>query len=418
MVRVLPSVRNSTLGFIVCLTLLPSLAAEHVQLLDYRLNEQIIQVPAGKNGRFHLQTTVFRPDGPGPFPLVIINHGKDAGAPSRQGRDRFIYMATAFVKRGYAVMVPMRRGFAGSTGRYIEYGCNMAANGLGQASDIRDTIDYAQHLSWIDSDRIVVAGQSYGGLATMALGTQDIPGVRGLINFAGGLKDNANRCDWRAELVKAFGSYGAGTTLPSLWMYGENDSLFGPELATRMHEAYVRAGGQARLVEYGAFRRDAHGLIGSREGEKVWWTETEQFLRRIGMPTRELYAVAPAPVIPKSDFAPLDDAEAVPFLHEAGRAAYREYLGKLSPRAFAVAPNGAWCWAEDGEDPDVRALATCEQKGGQRCRLYSIDNNVVWRDDEPKQQSTMTLMAASANAAGGPMKGGTATVGGSAADGK
>jgi dienelactone hydrolase len=414
MVRFLPSVRNSTLGLIVCLTLLPTLAAEHVQLLDYRLNEQIIQIPAGKNGRLHLQTTVFRPDGPGPFPLMIINHGKDAGAPSQQARDRFIYMATAFVKRGYAVMVPMRRGFAGSSGRYVEYGCNMAANGLGQASDVRDTIDYAQHLSWIDSDRIVVAGQSYGGLATMALGTLDVPGVRGLLNFAGGLRDNANRCDWRSELVKAFSTYGATNKLPSLWMYGENDSLFDPELVSRMHDAYVRAGGQARLVEYGAFRRDAHGMLGSREGEKVWWAETEHFLRRIGMPTQELYAVAPAPSIPKSDFAPLDDVEAVPFLREAGREAYKEYLSKLSPRAFAVGPNGAWCWAEDGEDPEIRALATCEQKGGQRCRLYSVDNNVVWRDDEPNKQRTMTLAAGDISRA----RGSNATVGNSAGDAK
>ena len=417
MVRVLPSVRNTTLGFIVCLTLLPTLAAEHVQLLDYRLNEQILQVPAGKGGHARLQTTVFRPDGPGPFPLIIINHGKDAGAPSQQARDRFIYMATAFVKRGYAVMVPMRRGFAGSTGRYVEYGCNMTANGLGQASDVRDSLDFARKLSWVDSDRIVVAGQSYGGLATLAMGTQHMPGVRVLINFAGGLRDNTNRCDWKSELVRAMRTYGGGSPLPSLWMYGENDSLFSPELVTRMHDAYVRAGGNARLVEYGAFRRDAHGLIGSREGEKVWWGETEQFLKRIGMPTAELYAVAPPPSIPKSDFAPLDDVDAVPFLREAGKLAYREYLSKLSPRAFALSANGAWCWAEDGEDPDIRALATCEAKGGQRCRLYSVDNNVVWRDDEPRKQSIMTL-AASDTAVSSAGKNGSTTVGGSAADSK
>ena len=414
MVRVLPSVRNTTLGFIVCLTLMPTRAAEHVQLLDYRLNEQIVQVPAGKGGRVRLQTTMFRPDGPGPFPLVIINHGKDAGAPSQQARDRFIYMATAFVKRGYAVMVPMRRGFAGSSGRYVEYGCNMTANGLGQASDVRDTLDFARGLPYIDSDRIVIAGQSYGGLATIALGTQNTPGVRGLINFAGGLRDNANRCDWRSELVRAMGTYGGASKLPSLWMYGENDSLFNPELVARMHDAYVRAGGEARLVEYGAFRRDAHGLIGSREGEKIWWKETEQFLISIGMPTRERYAVSPPPSMPKSDFATLDDVDAVPFLREAGRSAYREYLGKLSPRAFALSANGAWCWAEDGEDPDVRALATCEAKGGQRCRLYSVDNNVVWRDDEPRTQSTMTLATVDGAAA---LKGG-GSVGGSATDSK
>ena len=417
MVRVLPSVRNTTLGFIVCLTLLPTLAAEHVQFLDYRLNEQIVKVPAGKGGHARLQTTIFRPDGDGPFPLIIINHGKDAGAPSKQARDRFIYMATAFVKRGYAVMVPMRRGFAGSSGRYVEYGCNMTANGLGQASDVRDTLDYARSLPWIDSDRIVIAGQSYGGLATMAMGTQTVPGVRGLINFAGGLRDNSNHCDWRSELVHAMSNYGGANKLPSLWMYGENDSLFSPELVARMHDAYVRAGGDAKLVEYGAFRRDAHGLIGSRDGEKIWWTETEQFLQRIGMPTAELYAVAPAPTIPKTNFAPLDDIEAVPFLREGGRSAYREYLSKLSPRAFAVSDNGAWCWAEDGEDPDVRALANCEAKGGQRCRLYSVDNNVVWRDDAPSKQSTMTL-AVDSTTKNSSAKTVNASVGGSAPETK
>ena len=122
-------------------------------------------VPAGPGKQASLQTTVFRPNGPGPFPLLIINHGKEAGEPRYQQRDRFIFMATAFVKRGYAVMVPMRRGFADSTGRYADYGCDMTANGYAQANDVLDAIDFARGQKWIDDDRIVVAGQSYGGLS-------------------------------------------------------------------------------------------------------------------------------------------------------------------------------------------------------------------------------------------------------------
>jgi hypothetical protein len=162
-------------------------------------------------------------------------------------------------------------------------------------------------------------------------------------------------------------------------MYGANDSLFGPELVTRVHDAYVGAGGQAQLVEYGNFKRDAHGMIASRDGEKIWWRETEPFLKQIGMPTEERYQVTAQPSLPKSDFARLDDIGAVPFIGEHGRSAYREYLGKMTPRAFAVSPNGAWCWAEEGEDPDSRALATCEKKAGQPCKLYSVDENIVWR---------------------------------------
>ncbi len=366
---------------VVCLALLPALAVEQELPVDFRLNEQVLMVPAGVHYRARLETTVFRPNGPGPFPLLVINHGKDAGEPHAQARDRFIYMATAFVKRGYAVMVPMRQGFAESTGKYADHGCDMTANGYAQANDVLDTIEYARTQPWVDASRIIVAGQSYGGLATIALGTQAVPGVRGLINFAGGLRDDGNHCDWRGELMQAFASYGANNRIASLWMYGANDSLFGPDLATRMHAAFTKAGGHARLVEYGAFKRDAHGMLASRDGEKVWWTEVERFLKQVDMPTAEVVAVASAPIIPKTNFARLDDVGAVPFLGEHGRAAYREYLDKMTPRAFAVSSSGAWCWAEEGEDPDARALATCASKSDQPCQLYSVDDGVVWKGD-------------------------------------
>lgn len=368
---------------LVCLSLTPSLAVEQELPINFRLNEQVIMVPAGSDGHASLQTTVFRPNGPGPFPLLIINHGKEAGEPRVQQRDRFIFLATAFVRRGYAVMVPMRQGFAGSTGTFANFGCNMTANGQAQANDIASTIAFARAQKWIDAERIVVAGQSYGGLATIALGTRELPGVRGLINFAGGLRDDGEHCDWRAELVQAFASYGARNKLPSLWLYGANDSLFGPDLVGRMHAAFVREGGQARLHEFGAFKRDAHGMVASRDGEKIWWKEAEPFLREIGMPTEPVYAVAPAPALPKTNFARVDDIAAVPYLADSGRAAYREYLARMTPRAFAVSASGAWCWAEDGEEPDQRAIATCEQKSKEPCKLYSVDDYVVWQGAAP-----------------------------------
>jgi dienelactone hydrolase len=360
------------------LALVPSLAIEQELPVDYRMNEQIIMVPAGTKLKARLQTTVFRPNGPGPFPLLIINHGKEPGPPRDQARDRFFYMARAFIKRGYAVMVPMRQGFAGSTGRYQDHGCNMAANGYAQAKDIRDAIEYAREQEWVDEDRIVVVGQSYGGLASVALGTEELPGVRGVVNFAGGLRDDDPRCDWRAKLVEAFDEYGILNRTPTLWMYGANDSLFDPALAQRMFGAFQEGGGQGQLIRLPAFKRDAHGLLASRDGEQQWWGPMQQFLEQIGMPTREIYAVNDLPALPRSTYAKVDDVTAVPFLSESGRAAYRDYLGKLTPRAFAVSASGAWCWAEEGEAPEARALAACSSKSDSPCQLYSVDDYVVW----------------------------------------
>lgn len=391
------SLRNLTAAALAALAMLPGTAVQQELQLDHRMNEHIVQVPAGAQGRAMLETTVFQPNGPGPFPLIVINHGKEPGRPNLQARDRFYHMATAFVKRGYAVMVPMRQGFANSTGRYRDHGCNMTANGYTQADDIASTLAYARRQPWVDGDRIVVAGQSYGGLATIALGTRKLQGVRGLINFAGGLRDDSDRCAWRSALVTAFADYGSKTTLPSLWMYGANDSLFGPELAQRMHAAFEQAGGRGRLVEFAAFKRDSHGMLASRDGEQVWLADTMQFLQRIGMPTEVLHEVPAPPSPTRTDYARIDDIDAVPFLSENGRRAYQEYLGKMTPRAFAVSPSGAWTWAEEGEDPDGRALATCTAKSTEPCRLYSVDDYVVWSGERLDQAEKAAVTASVTN---------------------
>jgi len=335
-------------------------------------------VPAGLDGRTELETTLFKPDGDGPFPLLVINHGKSPGDPHAQPRDRFIYMATAFVRRGYAVMVPMRTGFARSTGRYADHGCNMTANGMTQAADIADAIRYARRQPWIDGARIVVAGQSYGGLATMALAARNVPGVRGVMNFAGGLKIHGNTCDWQNALVHAYAKYGRASMVASLWLYGANDSYFDPALASRMHAAYVDGGGDAELLAYGNFKNDAHTMLGSRDGEKIWLPAAERFLRRIGMPADDVVAIAAPPAPAATRFATLDDVGAIPYLPETGREQYRRFLSKQMPRAFAVSASGAWGWAEEGEDPNRRALAACQSQSRQPCHLYSVDTDVVW----------------------------------------
>jgi dienelactone hydrolase len=351
--------------------------------VDATLNEQVVMVPAIDDGKtVELETTIFKPPGAGPFPLVIMNHGKALGSPRQQGRDRFVVVSREFVKRGYAVVIPMRKGFSKSTGDYADPGCDMTAHGQLQADDLQSTLEYLRTQRWADSEHVVVAGQSYGGLTAMAFGTRQFPGVKGLINFAGGLKMHGGSCQWEQSLLEAFADFGAKTTLPSLWFYGENDKHFGPELAARLHQAYVHAGGHAKLVAYGAFKKDAHGMSGSRDGVKIWWPETEKFLAELGMPTTSVVALKDEIKMPKTDYAAIDDVNAIPYLRESAREQYRVFLGKSMPRAFAVSSSGAWSWVEDGDDPVAQALSECQRNSSQPCRLYAVDDNVVWTGDQ------------------------------------
>jgi dienelactone hydrolase len=353
--------------------------------LDATLNESVVTI-AKKSGLFtiELETTLYKPDGDGPFPVVVINHGKAAGDSRFQSRYRPAVAARYFMQRGYAVVVPMRQGFSKSSGSYIGGGCNVESNGRVQAEDVKAVLDHLATQPWADRDRVFVVGQSHGGWTTLAFATGNYPGVKGIANFAGGLRQE-NCPNWQLALAGAAGSYGKETRLPSLWFYGDNDSYFDETTYRRMYEQYATAGGNAKLIAFGKFGSDSHALFGSRAGVPIWQPEMTRFLGAIGLPSEpqpgfaRYGAATPMPIPERTDFAALDDLARVPHVRETGRNGYQLYLTKQLPRAFAIAPNGAWGWSEGGDDPPRRALVNCNRHAKGDCRLYSVDDYVVWK---------------------------------------
>ncbi len=259
--------------------------------VNARMNEQVVSVPA-KIGReeIGLQTTIFKPPGDGPFPVLFMNHGKNGGDAHQQERARYPVISREFVKRGYVVVIPMRKGFAGSGGTYVNSHCKARENGEDQATSLYFAMEYAMKQPWADQEHVIIAGQSHGGLTALAAGSHNISGVRGVINFAGGVNSQSH-CDWQAALVDAFKAYGAASTTPSIWFYGANDTHFGPKLAASLYAAYTGAGGKAQLVAYGPFKHDAHTMSSSRDGVAIWLPQTERFLRSVGMPTEIKYTI-------------------------------------------------------------------------------------------------------------------------------
>lgn len=254
--------------------------------------EQVVMVPkTGQDRTINLETTIFRPAGMGPFPLVVINHGKSPGKPAFQGRARFEAQTAEFLRRGYAVALPMRQGFSKSGGVYVGGGCDFHANGIKQAEDVVAALDYLVQRPYVDPLRIVVVGQSYGGLSTMALSAIGYPGVLGVVNFAGGLRND--KCPgWENGLIDAFGDYGRTARYPSLWIYGDNDSFWPWPLPERMFNNYksyaTGRAADARFIDVGEFETDSHKLFSSRKGLALWLPEVGAFFRQLGLPFDDL----------------------------------------------------------------------------------------------------------------------------------
>jgi dienelactone hydrolase len=350
------------------------------------LPEEVVMVKKPGVLGLELEVTLFKPPGSGPFPVVVINHGKASGDPRFQGRATYPIAVRFFVSRGYLVALPMRQGFSKSSGSYISGGCNVESNGVVQAEDVAATLDYLIAQTPIDKTRILVVGQSHGGLTTMALGAAAYPGVVGLVNFAGGLRQDT--CPgWGSVLARTFGNYGKRTKIPSLWFYGDNDSYWPKPTWQAMYANYSEAvsvnGSSARMVAFGTFVTDAHSMFGHQQGQRIWEPEVAKFLEELKLPNEivhsqfSLAGVRERP--PASHFAPLAQIDAVPFLKDSGRKGYEKFLSSAVPRAFALSPSGAWGYAFSNEGSTAQALANCNKNTGKRdCKLYAVDEEVVW----------------------------------------
>jgi dienelactone hydrolase len=325
-----------------------------------------------------LQVTIAVPDGQGPFPLAVINHGGYGEKPPKtMPRYHISYLASYFMSRGYAVALPMMRGYAGSSGELRVRGCDLLGVANEAADDIGKVIAHMRQQPYVDGARVVVAGESAGGWYSLALAARNLPAVKGVVSFYGGVRVKACSAD-DAVLIKSSAALGTTARVPSLWLYGDNDSLFAPATWQAMFARYTEAGAPAERANFGAFMADSHKLLGTWEGLPVWTPKLDAFLGKIGMPSTSTHPeYMPVQRPPASGYATVDDISAVPYLGDEGmRRLYRTFLSKPYPRAFAIGQK-AGAVAHGGFDPLTQALRDCSARSPD-CRLYAYDDRVVW----------------------------------------
>ena len=360
---------------------LPAAATEDEAALfpPVPMHERVLSLPGDPARPVLLQVTLFEPEGTGPFPLAVVLHGATTSGQAQRDmpRARVSFPAFYFLSRGYAVALPMMRGFAGSGGRLDPYGCDLVTAGLDAGRDIAAVIAALGQDPAIDTGRVVALGQSYGGWNALGLAAVNPPGLRGVVNVAGGVRRTDCKAQDAALLTGAAG-LGGRTRLPTLWFYGDTDSLFPSPLWRAMLGRFTEAGGRAELVDIGRFMADSHLMLGHAESLPLWTPRLDAFLAGIGMPAVEVQpAYLPMPFPAPTRAAHIENVAAVPYLTEAGRQAYRIFLRRGFTRAFALAPDGTTALASGGFDPLSRALHLCAERA-QGCALYAVNADVVW----------------------------------------
>lgn len=356
------------------------------------LHETIAKVPAtvtlfsGKNYTGQMTVTHFRPDGDGPFPVVIMNHGRAGALKEKRAmplRQRYTSVARYWIRRGFAVFVPTRLGY-GETGvdadpEYSGSACDDRNFGVPLTAMLKQTsvvLEFAQTLPWADTKRVIIMGQSYGGFSAIGASAEKWPGVLATIDFAGGAggRPDTNPGDPCSpdKTMAIVAELGKRATLPMLWLYSENDRYWGAKWPRQWHAAYVKAGGRAEMTTFPPVGNDGHTLLGG--GFRLWRPVVDRFVEKLGFPPPRSKD-APKP----TEFARIDQAEKLPFVKDAVKTdGYQKFLDTDIPRAFVVSTTGGWA-SRSGDNAAGRALEWCKANSKGSCHLYAVDDAVVFK---------------------------------------
>ncbi len=239
------------------------------------------------SGNLTLHGALYKPEGPGPFPAVLFNHGS---APGMASKEAFDALGPVFVKHGWVFLAPYRRGqgLSASAGPYIgaEISAAQKDGGIraGAATMVRllETdhltdqlagLAWLQKQSFVQPNRIAVAGNSFGGIEA-ALGVERAP-YCAAIDAAGGSES------WglaQAELQPVMTRAVRNARAPIFFLQAENDYDLSP---SKILSAAMKAAGKPYQLKiyppFGDSVADGHtfGYFGSA----VWADDAFHFLQ-------------------------------------------------------------------------------------------------------------------------------------------
>ena len=303
---------------VACIAVAVSLLLQSPSLADLPPSIDHRMMPVKIDGEsIRLAVRINRPAGKGPFPTLIFHHGSTGWGtdPERFKVFReFEKVADWFVRRGWMVVLPARRGRGGSEGLYDEgfnpdrkqgYSCDVSISlaGFSRALDDIDAITEAiTAMPSVDSSRLLVGGVSRGGILSIAHSGRQPDRYQGAINFVGGWMGTG--CRTAKKINQTAFAQGASFGKETLWLYAKGDRYYKLSHSRGNFKAYKRAGGKGTF--FSRFRDGIGHFLASRSGD--WSRPVNNYLERLELP-REVVSASPIP-----PFEPDQDRPARDFL--------------------------------------------------------------------------------------------------------
>jgi dipeptidyl aminopeptidase/acylaminoacyl peptidase len=239
------------------------------------------------SGNLTLHGVVYKPDGKGPFPAILYNHGSARGMLSQEA---FEQLGPLFAMHGWVFFAPWRRGqgLSADAGPYIEDeiravwkkdGVNAAADSMMRLLETDHLNDQLAGLAWLRKqsfvrrDQIAVMGNSFGGIETV-LGAEREP-YCAAVDASGGAESWALAPQLQAAMIRAV----SNSKSPIFFFQAENDYDLRPSKV--LSEEMRQHGKIAEVKIYPAFGKGAsEGHSFAYLGSSTWATDVFDFLNR------------------------------------------------------------------------------------------------------------------------------------------
>jgi dipeptidyl aminopeptidase/acylaminoacyl peptidase len=249
-------------------------------MTEYRRTAELVHYPSDDR---KLPGYLYRPAGDGPFPAVMWNHGSEKEPRAQPELARF------YTQSGFVFFAPIRHGHGNTDGPYIvDLQKGIAEKEADQTVVRREQVklhdvynaDVVAALTWlkeqpfVDRNRLVVSGCSYGGIQTLITAEKGL-GVKAFIPFAPGAMSFAN-----GALRERMQQCAKNCQRPLLLLQAQNDYSTGPsEILAPILNSKGSPSHNTIYPAFGHTHQHGHGAFACWSlGTEQWGGEVLEFI--------------------------------------------------------------------------------------------------------------------------------------------